>query len=763
MERDVLWYEQPARQWVEALPVGNGRLGGMVFGQVADERIALNEDSVWYGGPTDRHNPDALENLPRIRELLFQGQIPEAEVLAQRALLGLPRYNHPYLPLGDCYLRFEHGQEGVSDYRRELDLRDGVARTSYRVNGVGYERAIWVSAVDQVMVIQLRCDTPGQLNLAAHLMRRPYDGGSERVGADSVVMRGACGADGVRFAAALRGVAEGGSVQVMGDNVVVQGTTAATFCLAANTTFRVNDPAAECLRQLDDAIARGDGLLWQDHLADHRSLYDRVGLELGQDDALAALPTDERLRQVQASGEDAGLVALCFHYGRYLLMASSRPGTLPANLQGIWNEAFKPAWESKYTININAQMNYWPAEVTNLAECHLPLFDLVDRMRINGRRTARVMYGCKGWVAHHNTDIWADTAPVGAGVTSAVYNMSGPWLCLHLWEHYAYSGDETFLRERAYPVMREAAEFLLDYLVESPAGYLVSGPSNSPENTYRMADGTEGALCMGPTMDTQIIRALFKRCVQACELLGIDEGFKERLIATERRLPPMQVGAHGQIMEWAEDYQEVEPGHRHISHLFGLYPATEITLRGTPELAKAAKVTLERRLAHGGGHSGWSRCWIISFWARLGEAELAHENVMALLRKSTLPNLFDNHPPFQIDGNFGCTAGIAEMLLQSHDGAVTLLPCLPAAWASGYVTGLRARGGVTVDIHWKDGNLVKALIASNRDGVVELRWGTGPRWVEVQDRMGNSTVYRQPEESISLPVSAGESYEIYFD
>jgi alpha-L-fucosidase 2 len=757
-----LWYREPARRWVEALPVGNGRLGAMVYGQLGEARLDLNEDSIWYGGPTDRHNPEAREHLDEIRALLFQGRVPEAETLARMSLLGIPRYNHPYQPLGGLYYWPYHDGK-VRDYRRELDLATAMCHVGYRVGEVGYAREIFASAVDQVLVLHLTCDQPGALGLDLQLRRRPFDAGSRALSADTIMMDGECGRNGIRFKVAVQALSDG-HVRVVGDCLQVQGASEATLLLAANSTFRVDDPARVCQTQLRAAAERTYDALKMDHVADHRRYFCRVELDLGQDPEAEKLPTDERLVRVQEGAEDPSLITLYFQYGRYLLLSSSRPGTLPANLQGIWNAEFTPAWESKYTANINVEMNYWPAEVANLAECHQPLFRLIERMRENGRRTAEIMYGCRGWVAHHNTDLWADTAPVGRAVSSAMWNMSAAWLSLHLWEHYLYGGDESFLAERAYPIMREAAEFLADYLVEAPDGRLVSGPANSPENAYRLPDGTEGHLCMGPSMDTQIIRALFQAVIEASEILEINAEFGDLLREKLTRLPKTEVGKHGQVMEWMADYEEVDPGHRHVSQLFGLYPGHEITLRGTPELAQAAKATLERRLSHGGGHTGWSRAWIINFWARLEETERAYENVLALLRKSTLSNLFDNHPPFQIDGNFGGTAGIAEMLLQSHDGELRLLPCLPAAWPNGHVRGLRARGGLTVDLTWREGQLLEADIHAQRSGIHRLRLSEGQDLASGVDSETGEPLsdYEREQDSVNLVVEAGKTNQLRF-
>ena len=727
MNTNLLSFDRPAgwKVFLESLPIGNGRLGAVTYGDPSGERIQLNEESLWYGGPMDRVNPGALKALPKIRALIRQGRIPKAERLMRYHLAGIPQSMRPYQPLCELFLQFQTGSgKSYTDYRRELLLDSALVRTMYTSGKVRCEWEYFASAPDDCIVFHYKAGEAGQgaLSFDALLTRERFYTGVKKISEDTILLYGRSGDDGVYYAALLRAqaVGERASVQVLGENLVIENADEAVLFLTAGTTYRyvkdelLTEPALsavprhlepetaareaqtleqELTAQLDRAQQLGYTALKERHIADYQSLYNRCSLKLA--------PAQSQIE-------------LYWNYARYLLISCSRKGGLPATLQGIWNNEFLPPWDSKYTININTQMNYWPAEMLGLGDCHLPLFTLLRMITVSGQHTARKMYGCRGAVVHHNTDIWADTAPQDLWIPGTWWVMAGAWLCMHIWQHYEYTGDPAWLKSM-YGVLEQHALFYTDFALAEEGSVQIC-PSVSPENTYILEDGTQGRVCSNSTIDVTILREFLEDYLAASEVLGTgDPEIKCTAQKILDLLPPLRIGKHGQIMEWEQDYDEAEPGHRHISQLYGLFPGREISPRRTPELAKAALATIRRRLTYGGGHTGWSCAWLIGLYAKLGEAQLAEEMLHKLLRESTAPNLMDTHPlgngaVFQIDGNLGACAAITLMLVQEEADKVILLPACPDDWTEGELTGVRLKGNATLSFSWQDGRVTQMTV-----------------------------------------------------
>ena len=748
-----LWYNEPANasvqdnpdgwkddvEWLKALPLGNGSLGLMVFGDVNKERIQLNEESMWSGSVSDSDNPDAYREQDKIRQLLFAGKYKEATDLTNKTQIckgaGSGHGNGAKVPFG-CFqtlgdLWIDNGkQTEYENYYRELDLNEAVVRVSYLQDGVNFQREIFTSNPDQVMVAKFTADKLGQISFTCS-MNRPerFKSYSEN---NQLIMSGELsdgkGGDGLQYMARLKAVAKNGKVSYNNSTISVENADEVTLYLSASTDYVLKYPEYKgrdfekiTKQNIKKAVAKTYDELFDNHKKEYQAMFQRTSLDLTPEQ-IVEIPTDKRVQNFKETQSDPHLVELIFQYGRYLLISSSRPGTLPANLQGIWANKIQTPWNGDYHTDVNIEMNYWLAEVTNLSETHLPLFDLIESVVEPGEKSAAIQYHKKGWVIHPITNVWGYTSP-GESATWGMHTGAGAWICQHIGEHYRFTGDKTFLK-RMFPVLKGSVEFYLDWLVEdAETGKLISGPAVSPENSFVAPDGSHSQISMGPAHDQQVIWQLFSDYIFASNELGINNKFVQKVMDAKNKLAGPKIGSDGRLMEWADEFPEVEPGHRHISHLFALHPGAQISLEQTPELAMAAKKSLDHRIANGGGHTGWSAAWLINQYARLQEAEKAKESLNTVLSKSTSPNLFGQHPPFQMDANFGATSGIAEMLIQSHAGMIHLLPALPKDWPSGEVKGLKARGGFELDIKWEEGKLVSAQIYSDKTVSAKVKYG----------------------------------------
>ncbi len=757
-----LWYNQPADattkddpngwkddpEWLRALPLGNGSLGAMVFGDVNHERIQLNEESMWSGSLDENDNPDAFTAQAKIRQLLFEGKYKEATKLTNETQIckgkGTGHGNGSKVPfgsfqtLGDLWI--DNGtQAAYENYYRELDLDDAVVRISYTQDGINFKREVFTSNPDQVMVVRFTADKSGQISFTCN-MNRPerYKTYTEN---SQLIMSGALsdgkGGEGLQYMARLKAINKKGTVNYTDSLLTVENADEVILFLSASTDYVLDYPVYKerdfkslTNQNLKKASEKTYDELLVAHEKEYQQYFQRVMLDVTPNDSID-IPTDERVQNFKQTKSDSHLAELMFQYGRYLLIASSRQGTLPANLQGIWSNKIQTPWNGDYHTDVNVEMNYWHAEVTNLSEMHLPLFDLIESISEPGEKTAEIQYHLNGWVVHPVTNVWGYTSP-GESASWGLHSGGGAWICSHIGEHYAFTGDEEFLK-RMYPVLEGSVQFYMGWLVEDPkTGKFVSGPAVSPENTFVAPDGSNSQISMGPSHDQQVIWQLFEDFIMASKELGLENEFIQKVKAAQNKLAKTKIASDGRLMEWAEEFPEVEPGHRHISHLFALHPGSQINMEDTPELMAAAKKSLDYRIEHGGGHTGWSAAWLVSQYARLYEGEKAKNSLNTVLAKSTSPNLFGQHPPFQMDANFGVTAGIAEMLLQSHTGEIHLLPALPSEWATGEVSGLKARGNFEVDIKWENGELSKAVVKSVQGKKLIVRYADKSIFMETE-------------------------------
>ena len=727
-----IWFNQPTTKWNQGLPIGNGNLGAMIYGTPKKEIICLNEETIWTGGKDyNRDKKDAGKHIAAIQKLLFDEKYMEAEAMVQDKILAdrLPTGTDSYQMLANLFIETLN-LDSVSNYKRELDINKSVVTTKFKNDDVQYTRTYFSSFPDKAMVYKFTADQQGKINISSSVKRNKQTKISvskNRIEFSEHVGNG----HGVKFHAIVNFETKGGTSEVKDGKLIISNADEVQIKVVASSNYRGLDPEKENIKAINKIVKTSYQELLDRHIADYESLFHRLSFKLSESKG-DEFPTDVRLKKVKKGATDNYLTQLQYQFGRYLLISSSRPGTLPANLQGIWAKGFTPPWNSDYHTNINVQMNYWMAEMTNLAECHEPFLEYIDGLREMGRITAKKTYNARGFVVHHTSDIWHSTAAFGKA-RYGMWPMGAAWCCEHLFTHYEYTEDTEYLKNKAYPIMREAALFFVDFMVKDPkTGLLVTGPSISPENNFITKDGEKATLNMGPAMDREIVFELFNNCIKAAEILNIDTDFSDILKSKIKQMAPLEIGKDGRLLEWVGELKEAAPGHRHISHLYALHPSNQISKFKTPELFEAAKKTIAGRLAKGGGHTGWSRAWIINFYARLLEGEKAHNNILALQRKSTLPNLLDVHPPFQIDGNFGVVSGITEMLMQSHNDEVHLLPALPSAWASGSIKGIVAKKGFEIDMNWELGKLKTLVVTSKLGNVLKLRYNDEVKEIETK-------------------------------